>query len=101
MKHPPKKNAPKKNTAAEQMYVRDLQRCGPLEKVELAEASLLDLSEYPQPLKRFLQRERRVLRVVLSSSEKKRLDQLSRATGTSADQLARRWVEQALAREAG
>ena len=90
----------KKNTAAEQAYVRDLERCGPLEKVERGQAKLLAAPEYPEPLRRFLARERRVLRVPLSPSAKKRLEQLSRATGTSIDQLARRWVEQGLARQA-
>ena len=43
----------------------------------------------------------RMVRVPLSASAKKQLKRLSRATGKRADELARRWVEQALAREAG
>lgn len=91
----------KKNTSAERAYVRDLWRRGPLEQVERGEATLLSPSEHPEPLRRFFERERRVLRVALSPSVKRRLEQLSRSTGTSTGELARRWVEQGLAREAG
>ena len=91
----------KKNTPAEEAYVRDLERIGPLEKVERGEARLLSEDEYPEPIRRFLSRERRTVRVTLSSAAKKRLDQFSRNKGVRPDKLARLWVEQALAREAG
>jgi hypothetical protein len=51
------KDRSKKNTAAEQAYVRDLERVGPLAKVQRREAKVLSVSQYPQPLKRFLARE--------------------------------------------
>ena len=91
----------KKNTAAEQAYTRDLERRGPLAKVERGEARILSLSEYPAPLKRFLERERSIIRVPLTPSARRQLEQLSRATGKSVPELARRWLEQRLAREAG
>jgi hypothetical protein len=91
----------KKNTAAEEAYVRDIDRCGPLEKVERGEARILAPREYPEPIKRFLNRERRTVRVKLSPAAKTRLDRISRDRGIGPDELARRWVEQALAREAG
>lgn len=91
----------KKNTPAEEAYVRDLERIGPLEKVERGEARLLSEDEYPEPIRRFLSRERRTVRVTLSSAAKKRLDQFSRNKGVRPDKLARLRVEQALAREAG
>ena len=91
----------KKNTAAEDAYVRDLERRGPLEKVGRGEARLLAPLEYPEPIKRFLARERRTVRVTLSPSAKKRLERLSHAKGIGIDELTRRWVEQAIAREAG
>src|SRR5947208_3687103 len=96
MKYPPKKNA-----AAESAYVRDLERHRPLEKVERGEVRMLTASEYPEPIKRFLARQRGMLHFQLSLSETKKLEQLSRATGLSIDELARRWVEQGIEREAG
>lgn len=90
----------KKNTPAEQAYVRDLERLGPLEQVERGAAKILSESQYPEPLKRFLLRERRSLRVKLTPSAKKKLEQFSRATGIHIDELARRWIEQGIAREA-
>jgi hypothetical protein len=72
-----------------------------LEKVERGEAKILSVVDYPEPLKRFLARERSTLRVRLSAPAKKRLEQLSRAKGIDIDELARRWVEQGIAREAG
>ncbi len=91
----------KKNTPVEDAYVRDLERRGPLEQVERGQASIIAAADYPPPIKRFLSRQRGVLRVQLSASQKKKLEHLSRATGVSVDRLARRWVEQGLAREAG
>jgi len=91
----------KKNTAAEEAYVRDLDRCGPLEKVERGEARILASREYPEPIKRFLSRERTTIRVKLSPAAKRRLERLSRDRGVGTAELARRWVEQAIAREAG
>jgi hypothetical protein len=91
----------KKNTLAEDAYVRDLLRRGPLEKTERGEAKILSMSEYPEPLKRFMARERTTLRVKLSAPAKKRLEQIGRVTGIDIDELARRWVEQGIAREAG
>ena len=91
----------KKNTAAEQAYVRDHERVGPLRKVERGESRILRTSEYPEPVKRFLARERGMLRVRLSTTAKRKLEHLSRATGVDVNELARRWVEQGIAREAG
>jgi hypothetical protein len=95
------KHQPKKNTAAEREYIRDLERCGPLEKVERGEARLLSVDEYPEPVRRFLARERKMLHLQLSEAAMRKLRQLHRATGIPIDELARRWVEQGLAREAG
>lgn len=91
----------KKNTAAEQAFVRDLERSSALERVERGKARILDPSEYPEPVKRFLARERGTLRVRLSSAAQKKLEHLSRATGVDVATLARRWVEQGIEREAG
>jgi hypothetical protein len=91
----------KKNTAGEEKYVRDLERRGPLERVERGEATLLSEAEYPEPLRRFLVRERSTLRVPLSPSAKKKLEQLSKTSKIDIAELARRWIEQGIAREAG
>ncbi len=91
----------KKNTAAENAYVRDLERRGPLEKVERGEATLLSEADYPEPVRRFLARERSTLRVPLSPSAKKKLERLSRTSNVDVAELARRWIEQGIAREAG
>lgn len=81
--------------------MRDLERYGPLERVERGEAQILSTDEYPDPIKRFLERERRTVRVRLSPAAQKRVERLSRATGVGVDELARRWIEQGIAREAG
>lgn len=83
---------PKKNNAVEESYVRDLERRGPLERVEQGESQIVSPEEYPDPIKRFLERERRTVRVRLSPTTQKRLERLSHATGVGVDELARRWV---------
>jgi len=85
----------------EDRYVRDLERRGPLQKVERGEAKILSQTEYPEPLKRFLARERRTLRLRLSASDRRKLERLSHSTGVAIEDLARRWIEQAIARQAG
>jgi hypothetical protein len=91
----------KKNIAAEDAYVRSLERRGSLESVERGEARILSVADYPEPIKRFLERERRVLRLRLSRTSKRKLEQLGRTRGVQPDELARAWIEQRLAREAG
>jgi hypothetical protein len=91
---------PGKNTRAEDAYIRDLERRGPLEKLERGDAELVAPSDYPAPLQRFLARERNVLRVQLSPAQQRKAQQISRATGIPIDELARRWVQQGLSREA-
>lgn len=95
------KHALKKNTLAEQAYVRSLERRGPLQQVERGKATILRESEYPEPARRFLARERRMLRIPLSASVKKKLERFSQSTGIHSDALVKRWIEQGLAREAG
>jgi hypothetical protein len=90
----------KKNTAAEEAFVRDLQACGTLQNVERGQARVLPLAEYPEPLKRFLVRQRTVLHVRLSAPARRQLEKLSVAKDISSDRLARQWVEQGIAREA-
>src|SRR4051794_7693324 len=80
--------------------IRDLKRHGTFAKLDRGEAQLLTPDEYPEPVKRFLAREQNTMRIKLSSSTKRKLDALSRARGTPTDQLARRWVEERLTREA-
>ncbi len=91
----------KKATKAEEAYIRDLKHSGTFEKLDRGEAEILSPEEYPEPVKRFLVRERNTLRIKLSSASKRKLDALSRARRTPMDQLARKWVEERLTREAG
>jgi hypothetical protein len=90
----------KKNTGAEEAYIRDMERCGSLQKVERGQGQILTPSEYPQPLRRFLLRQRSMLHLHLSAATRKKLEQMSRATGIAIDELALHWVEQGIAREA-
>ena len=62
---------------------------------------MLAEDEYPEPVLRFLRRERRMVHVRLSLAAKRRLEALSRARGLAAEELARRWMEQAISRDAG
>ena len=92
---------PKKQTRAEEAYVNDMARRSALEMVDRREARLLQPDEVPEPLKRFHARERSAVHIRLPAAARRRLQSLSQAKGVPAEQLARQWVEQALAREAG
>jgi hypothetical protein len=77
-----------------------MERHSSLAEPESGRARILAPSEYPEPLKRFLSRQRRVLHLELSPSSRKKLEQFSRDTGIPAGKLALRWVEQGIKREA-
>jgi hypothetical protein len=90
----------KTKAAAEQACVRSLERHSSLQEIEDGRARIFSPSEYPEPLKRFLSRQRDVLHVRLSRAARKKLEQVSRATGINVDELALRWVEQGISRAA-
>ena len=89
-----------KVTAAERAFVRDMSRCSAFDLVDAGRARALAKDEYPEPVQRFLRRERRMVHLRLSLAAKRRLEALGRARGLSAEELALRWVEQALSRDA-
>ena len=96
-----KSTVPKKQTRAEEAYVRDMARTPALEKVDRGKARILSAEELPEPLKRFAARESSTVHIQLPAAARRRLRSLSQAKGVPAEELARKWVEQGLAREAG
>ena len=96
-----KNTFPRKQTRAEEAYVRDRGRKSALKKVERGQARILSAEEFPEPLKRFAARERSAVHIRLPAAARRRLRSLSQAKGIPAEELARQWVEQGLAREAG
>lgn len=87
------------NTAAEDAYVRDLEKSGPLASVAAGRARILRPSEYPEPLKRLLAREKKLLRIPVSAGTRRKLEQHSRANGVQVEQMARTLLERQLARK--
>jgi hypothetical protein len=92
---------PRKQTRAEAAYVRDMARMSALKKVDRGRARVLAAEELPEPLKRFAARERSDVHIRLPAAARRRLQSLSQAKGVPMEKLARQWVEQRLAREAG
>jgi hypothetical protein len=90
-----------KTTAAEGAFVRDMRRRSAFDLVDARRARVLAEDEYPEPVRRFLRRERRMVHVRLSAGAKRRLEALSRERGVPVEELARKWVEQAILRDAG
>jgi hypothetical protein len=56
------KRKPKKSTKAEEAYIRDLKRNGTFATLDRGEAQLLSPKQHPEPVKRFIARERKKLR---------------------------------------
>ncbi len=90
-----------KATAAERAYVRDMRRRSAFEIADAGRAQVLSEDEYPEPVQRFLRRERRMVHVRLPLAAKRRLELLSREQGMSVEELARQWLEQCLDRSVG
>lgn len=91
----------KRVTKAERDYIKDLKKRSGLDLVATGRARILAPAEYPEPLRRFLARERTTMRVRLPAALKRKLEARSRQTGVPAEELARRWIAQGLAREVG
>lgn len=92
---------PKRATKGELEYVRDLERRSGFDLVDRGGGKILTPREYPEPLKRFLRRERMMVHVRLSAAAKRKLEARSRQTGVPVDDLARAWIEQGIERDAG
>ena len=69
--------------------------------LESGEAVALQPADYPEPLRRFLLRERTMVHVKLTLAAKRRLEARSRRLGIPVDDLARKWIEQRLKRNTG
>ncbi|MEE9296733.1 MAG: hypothetical protein V3W34_17455 [Phycisphaerae bacterium] len=93
--------APKRATKGEREYIRDLERTSAFDLVDRSRGRILTSEEYPEPLKRFLRRERMMVHVKLSAAAKRKLEARSRESGIPADELARAWIEQGIRRDAG
>ena len=96
-----KAKVPRKATREEEAYIRDLAGKSAFEKLDRGEAQIVKSEELPEPLKKLIRRVRTTVHIQLPPPARRRLEALSRANGVPADELARRWVEEALAREAG
>lgn len=96
-----KANRSPKTTRSEKAFVRDMKRRSAFDLVDAGRARILAEDEYPEPVRRFLRRERRMVHVRLSLTARRRLESLSRAQGLPPEELARRWMEQAILRSAG
>ncbi len=90
---------PRRATKAERAYVHDLERRSAFDLVDRGRGRILSANEYPEPLKRFLNRERTMIHVKLSAALKRRLEARSRQTGLSVDELARGLIQEGIKRD--
>jgi len=61
-----KKHRLARNIKAEDAYVRDMARVSAFDKLDAGEAAVLTPDDYPEPIRRFLQRERSIVRILRS-----------------------------------
>lgn len=86
----------KSASRSELLYIRAMEKRSALSMVDAGEAEVLPLAEYPEPLRRFLARERMMVHVKLSAAARRKLEVRSRRAGLPPDELAKRWLEQRL-----
>lgn len=91
---------PKRATRSELDAVADIERRSAFDLMDDGLAERVDRADYPEPLQRFLEREQVMVHVKLSAGSKRRLEERSRRSGVSAEELARRWIEQGIRRDA-
>lgn len=92
---------PKRTTKGERAYIHDLERTSAFDLVDSGRGQVVTPHEYPEPLKRFINRERTMIHVKLSPVVKCKLEARSQETGIPIDVLARQWIEKGIARDAG
>ena|SRR5688572_32219111 len=92
---------PKRATKGERAYIRDLEQASAFDLVDHGRGEIVTPHKYPEPLKRFLNRERTMVHVKLTPAVKRKLEARSRQTGVPIDELARRWIEKGIERDAG
>lgn len=95
------RQGPKRATAAELAYIRDLERASAFTLLDQGRAEIVTPANYPEPLKRFLKRERDMVHVKLPRVVKRKLIARSHETGVSVEELIRRWIEAGIKRDAG
>lgn len=89
---------PKRATKAERAYTDEMRRHSAFDLVDRGQAQVLIPNDYPEPLKRFLMRERRTLHIPVSAAMKRKLEQRSKETGVSVEELARTWIREGMKR---
>jgi len=95
-----KTKRPKRATQGELDAITDIARRSGFDLLDDGLAQRVRREDYPEPLIRFLERERVMVHVKLSAGCKRRLEERSRRRGVSAEELARRWIEQGIRRDA-
>lgn len=88
-------------TKAELAYIRRVESASVSDRLKRGDLEIVHPRDYPEPMKRFLARERAMLHIKLSSRLRKKIEALSAREGLSPDELARRWIEERSRREAG
>ena len=91
---------PKRATQDEIAYIRQVERESAFDLIDQGRAQILAREDYPEPLRRFLERERTIVHVKLSSTTKRKLEARSRRTGLPVEELAKQWIEQGVRRDA-
>jgi len=71
------------------------------ERLDRGDAEILSPSDYPEPLRQFIEKHRGRLTIELSAQARRRLDAASKRQGIRPEDLVRRWIRDQLTREAG
>lgn len=90
---------PKRATQDEIAYIRQVERESAFDLIEQGRARILARDDYPEPFRRFLERERTIVHVKLSATTKRKLEARSRRIGLPVEELAKQWIEQGVRRD--
>jgi hypothetical protein len=96
-----KRAKPPRATKAELAAIREIERTSAFEKLDRGEAEIVHPRDYPEPMKRFLARERAMLHIRLSARTRRKVEAVSARVGVPPEKLAARWIEERSRREAG
>ena len=89
----------RKATKSELAYIRDLESTSAFDLVDSGSARILSPRDYPEPLKRFLKRERNTVHINLPPRLRMQIEARSRKTGLAISSLVGRWIQAGLKRE--
>ena len=100
-RRPKRPSKPPKATRWELEYIKDMERVSSFDLLDRGEAEIVEPKDYPEPLKRLMNRPLEYIRLQMPPAAQRKLFRRAEAAGVTVNDLIRRWIREGLKRDAG